>query len=365
MKTEKEQQSEFRYLITVELTASETEDAINEGVPAFLERVQSMPLEADEDLYEGLVRRFGDERADRALADAVINYVLPKALRQLDLEPACSPVPLQEQPPMKGEAYAFQARVYVLPEAEIADYDTPVEVTVMRSYTTEDEIDQQLMALAVSFASEEESALTGNEVRTVPTIDDAWVKTVYPLPDINTVHDLRAQIRSHLDRLKEEEFENQKVNAAVAALATRLSCGPIDEIVEIIGRDMIASIEEEILAHEGKILDVALKEQKISREDFDRAMFERARNSVREGLTMDAVFRHEGMEITADDLEDTIQRITSGAQTLEEAMEAQAALREQGRSPELVQVARRLKAGRWIGDHARVTIEIASSATGA
>ncbi|MGI6591009.1 MAG: trigger factor [Eggerthellaceae bacterium] len=358
MNTDKEQQNESRYLITVELSADETDTAIKEGVPLFLERVQSMPLEEGEDLYSGLERRFGEERSGRALADAVINYVLPKALGQIGLEPACSPVPLQERTPEAGKPYSFQARVYVLPIAELSDYETPVEVSVKRTYTTEDEIDQQLMALAVHFATEEKSELTGNEVRSVPTIDDEWVATVYPLPDINTVHDLRAQVRNRLDQMKEEEFENQKVNAAVAALSERLGDADIDEIVQIVGKDMIANIEEEIIANEGKILDVALKEQKIKREDFDRAMFERARDSVREGMTMDAVFRHENMEVTDEDLEDAIQRITSGAESPEQALEAQVSLREQGRSPELVQVARRLKAGKWIGDHARVTVEV-------
>lgn len=358
MQTEKKQVSDSCYLITVNLTPDETAQAVKEGVPEFLERVQSMPFEEGEELRAGLVRRFGDERADRALADAVINHVLPAALRQTGLEPACSPVPLEEPTPQESQPYAFQAHVYVLPQVELSDYDTPVEVTVKRFYTTEDEIDQQLLALAAHFSTVSQSPLTGNDVRNIPTIDDEWVAKVYPVPFINTVDDLRAQLRTHLDAQKSDEFENQKVNAAVSVLSQRLQSQPPEEIVQIVFKDMVANIEESVLANEGKILNVVLKEQKIKREDFDRGILDRARESVREGMTMDAVFRHEGMDVTDDDIEQAIQRMTVGNGDEAEVMQAQAALREMGRTPELVEVARRLKAGQWIGAHANVTEEV-------
>lgn len=358
MQTEKKKVSDSCYLITVNLTADETDKAIEEGVPAFLERVQSMPFEEGEELHAGLVRRFGDERADRALADSVINYVLPAALRDLELEPACSPVPVEEPTPQKGQPYSFQANTYVLPQVELSDYETPVSVTVKRFFTTEDEIDQNLLALAAHFSTIEQSPLTGNDVRNMPTIDDEWVAKVYPVPFINTVADLRSQIRTRLDAQKDEEFENQKVNAAVAALSARLEGEPPTEIVNIIFKDMVANIEESVLANEGKILNVVLKEQKIKREDFDRGILQRARESVLEGMTMDAVFRHEGMEITDEDIEQAIQRMTAGAGDEGQVLQAQTALREMGRTPELVEVARRLKAGQWIGEHANVTEEV-------
>lgn len=358
MQTAKKQVSDSCYLITVELTADETDKAIEEGVPQFLDRVQSMQLEEGESLHDGMVRRFGAERADRALADAVINHVLPAALNEAGLEPACSPVPLEEPTPQQGQPYAFRANVYVLPPVELSDYDTPVQVTVKRSFTTEDEIDQQLLALAAHFSTIEQSTLTGNDVRNIPTIDDNWVKNVYPVPFINTLADLRAQLRNHLDAQKNEEFENQKVNAAVNELSKRLEGEPPEEIVDIIFKDMVANIEEDVLANEGKILNVVLKEQKIKREDFERGIRQRARESVLKGMTMDAVFRHEDMEIADDDLEAAIQKMTVGNGDEGQVLQAQTALREMGRTPELVEVARRLKAGQWIADHAQVTEEV-------
>lgn len=358
MKTQKSRASESRYLITVETTGEETDAAIRAGVPQFLDRVHASQLGEDEGLREGLAKRFGEERTDQALSDAVMNYLLPLALRDLGLEPACSPVPVGEPTPREGEPFAFQANVYVLPEMELSDYETPVSVTVERSYTTESEVDQQLMALAAHFSTLERSELTGNEVRSMPAIDDEWVATVYPVPGINTVEELRAQLRHRLDVYKESDFENRKVNAAVAALSARLEGQAPQEIVDIIAKDMIADVEEEVLAEQGKVLDTVLKEQKIKREDFDRAMYDRARDSVLEGLTMDAVFRHEGMAITDDDIEDAIRRISGNAGDEAAVLQAQSSLREMGRTPELVEVARRLKAGQWIADHAQVTVEV-------
>ena len=358
MKTQKSQASESRYLIAVETTGEETDAAIRAGVPQFLDRVHASQLSEGEGLREGLVKRFGEERADKALSDAVMNYLLPLALRDLELEPACSPVPVGEPTPRAGESFSFQANVYVLPEMELSDYDTPISVTVERTYTTESEIDQQLLALAAHFSMLEKSELTGNEVRNMPTIDDEWVATVYPVPGINTVEDLRAQLRHRLEAYKESDFENRKVNAAVAALSQRLEGEAPQEIVDIIAKDMIADVEEEVLAEQGKVLDTVLKEQKIKREDFDRAMYDRARDSVLEGLTMDAVFRHEGMDVMDDDIEDAIRRIAGNAGDEAAVLQAQSSLREMGRTPELVEVARRLKAGQWIADHAQVTVEV-------
>ena len=358
MKTRKSKASESRYLIFVETEAPETDAAIREGVPMFLDRVHASQLGEDEDLHEGLVKRFGEERADQALSDAVMNYLLPLALRNLELEPACSPVPVGEPTPHVGEPFSFEANVYVLPQMELSDYETPVSASVERSYTTESEIDQQLLALAAHFSTVGESELTGNQVRTMPAIDDEWVAAVYPVPGINTVEDLRAQLRNRLDTYKESDFENRKVNAAVAALSQRLEGEAPQEIVDIIAKDMIADVEEEVLAEQGKVLDTVLKEQKIKREDFDRAMYDRARDSVREGLTMDAVFRHEGMEVTDGDIEDAIRRISANAGDEAAVLQAQTNLREMGRTPELVEVARRLKAGQWIADHAQITVEV-------
>lgn len=358
MKTRKSKASESRYLIFVETEAPETDAAIREGVPMFLDRVHASQLGEGEDLHEGLVKRFGEERADQALSDAVMNYLLPLALRNLELEPACSPVPVGEPTPHAGEPFSFEANVYVLPQMELSDYETPVSVSVERSYTTESEIDQQLLALAAHFSTVGESELTGNQVRTMPAIDDEWVATVYPVPGINTVEDLRAQLRNRLDTYKESDFENRKVNAAVAALSQRLEGEAPQEIVDIIAKDMIADVEEEVLAEQGKVLDTVLKEQKIKREDFDRAMYDRACDSVREGLTMDAVFRHEGMEVTDGDIEDAIRRISANAGDEAAVLQAQTNLREMGRTPELVEVARRLKAGQWIADHAQITVEV-------
>ena len=304
------------------------------------------------------MRRFGPERADRALSDAVMNHLLPEALRQSGLEPACSPMPVGEPTPADGEPFSFSATVFVLPQLELSDYETPVAVTVERVYASEHDVDQQLLALAAHFSTTEKSQLTGNEVRSLPAIDDEWVATVYPVPTINTVADLRAQLRTYLDRFNEDDFENRTVNAAVAALSERLEGEAPRQVVEILGRDMIADVEEEILANEGKALNTALKEQGVKREDFDRAMFAQARDSVMESLTLDAVFRHEGMQVSDDDIEQAIARIASTAGDEGQVLAAQASLREMGRTPQLEEVARRLKAGQWIEAHAQVTVQV-------
>lgn len=355
MKIEKSELAPNKVKLVAEASVEEADRALSDGVDVFLARVGAKPLAEGESPLEAMKVRFGEERAERALSDAAINYLLPFALEQEKLIPACSPLPEESPMPKPGEPFAFTVTVFTRPELELSSYEPP-EIVVQREHTSEREIDDQILAIAKQATTTEDNAVTGMPQPVTPAITDTWVAENFPVKDINTVAELRAQIKRMLEAMKESDMEREKVNASVSKLAERLVGEVPAEIIETMKKDMIAGIEEELLSNEGKMLDVVLKDQGITREQFDESMETRARATLMEGLTMDAVFRHENLEITDEDVEDTIQAISSTADPSDREAAAQR-LRDMGRTPAIEEVAKRMKAGTWIAQHAKITIE--------
>lgn len=355
MKVQHSESGQSKVTMSVEATAEEVDRALTDGVDVFLARVGAKPLTPGEDPLEAMKARFGDERAERALSDAVINYLLPFALEQEKLIPACSPMPNESPIPEPSSPFAFTVTVFTRPELELSSYE-PVEVTVKREYTSDREVDDRILAIAQQAATTEPNPVTGMPQPVTPSITDEWVAEFFPVPEINTVGELRAQIKRMLDAMKENEMEREKVNAAVSKLSERLVGDIPAEIVETMKKDMIAGIEEDLLS-EGKMLDVVLKDQQIPRERFEQSMEDQARMTLVEGLTMDAVFRHENLALSDEDIEDTINAIASTADPSDREA-AVARLRDMGRTPAIEEVAKRMKAGTWIAEHAKITVEV-------
>lgn len=355
MKVTHEEQGQSKIVMHVEATVEEVNRALSDGVDVFFARVGAMPLAPGEAPIDAMKKRFGEERAEKAMSDAVINYLLPFALEKEGFIPACSPVPEDSPLPEADKPFSFSATVFTRPELELSSYE-PVEVTIKRPAVTDADVDDQLLGIAQQATAMQTDPVSGAQTPVTPAITDAWVAENFPIASINTVRELRAQIKQMLEAMNAQELEREKVNAAVAKLSERLVGDVPAEIIETMKKDMIAGIEEDLIG-EGKLLDVVLKEQEIPREQFEQSMESQARMTLVEGLTMDAVFRHENLGITDADIEDTVNAIASTASP-DDREAAAARLREMGRTPAVEEVAKRMKAGTWIAEHAKITIEV-------
>lgn len=345
--------SEYKYLMSVEASSAEVNQCLVDGVADFLARVGAKPMEPGETLDQALVNRFGEDHADMARANIVINSLLPLALNQADLLPACSPIPLDPAFPEAGKTYSFDAEVYVLPEMELENYDAPKAV-VKKVRISGRDIDNQLYAIAHEFATVEKDPETGIEAEQLPSITDEWVRDIFPDESVNTAKELRAFVRTALEAAAEQDLEQEKVNAAVAVMGRRLVGEVPEEIVQIMAADMLAQVQEDAI-NNGQILEIALRDAGSSLESFKAEIAEQARATVVENLVMDAIFRHFEMELSPQDIELTIQGIASTAdpENLEEAYEN---LRTMADSPAVLEVARRMKAGQWVAENAEVTV---------
>ncbi|MDD6651151.1 MAG: trigger factor [Eggerthellales bacterium] len=353
MKAIAEKASDYKYLLNVTASAAEVSQCLVDGIDNFLARVGARPLGENETIEDALVNRFGEDHAPEARANVVINSLLPLALNETGLLPACSPIPVDPAFPEAGKPYSFTAEVYVMPQLELENYDAPKAV-VHKIRISGADVDRQLYALAAEFAVTEKDPETGIESESLPSITDEWVRDVFPDSEVNTTKELRAFVRTALEAAADQELEQEKVNAAVAVMGRRIQGDIPEEIVQILAADMLAQVQEDAI-NNGQILELALKEAGSSLEAYKAEIAEHARETVIENLVMDAIFRHFDMEITPADLELTLQGIASTAEPeyMEEALQN---LRAMADSPAVLEVARRMKAGQWVAENAIITI---------
>ena len=160
MKAIAEKASDYKYLLNVTASAAEVSQCLVDGIDNFLARVGARPLGENETIEDALVNRFGEDHAPEARANVVINSLLPLALNETGLLPACSPIPVDPAFPEAGKPYSFTAEVYVMPQLELEHYDAPKAV-VHKIRISGADVDRQLYALAAEFAVTEKDPETG------------------------------------------------------------------------------------------------------------------------------------------------------------------------------------------------------------
>ena len=103
MKAIAEKASDYKYLLNVTASAAEVSQCLVDGIDNFLARVGARPLGENETIEDALVNRFGEDHAPEARANVVINSLLPLALDETGLLPACSPIPVDPAFPEAGK----------------------------------------------------------------------------------------------------------------------------------------------------------------------------------------------------------------------------------------------------------------------
>ncbi len=331
---------------------SETDKAFTAGIALMLDQA-GVPADPEKATpYEAMSKLFGSqEQIDQATIGAVVNYLLPFALDSEKITLVTSPDydPSKLGVPQQGMPYAFEVTVQPKPEFELDSYD-PVEVTVTRRHVTDQEIDQQLKMMADQAATPHMDIMTGEQTRMAPKIDDAWVKENIPDDACNTVAELRDRLREAGERYMNDQLEQDKMNQAVMAMTRNFTAQIPDDIVASTKHDFIESFKAQ-LAAQGKKLEDVLEQEGATEDQFEYDMETQARSMLTQGFTLDAVFRHAGLEVDDDDMKEAIRSMAG-----DNAEEAERQLRETGRLFAVTEAAERLKAGKHILDQAKITV---------
>lgn len=182
-----------------------------------------------------------------------------------------------------------------------------------------------------------------------PTIDDEWLKT--NLPMYKSLEDLRSDIRKNIEHRDKEQYELYKRQLAVTALVERFDGRIADEVYENARDNMMRNI------------NIGLQQQGISWEDYaqqnggeqqlNMMLMLQVREMVVQGYVLDAIYRHENLSLTDEDIEEACHMMAPNANPKQVRQQVE----EEGKGFVLRESAQRLKANKWLAEHAKVVVQ--------
>lgn len=350
MKVEKSNVIDDEVELTITASPAEVDKAFSDGLDVFIEQFQLGALEGDTALQK-IYNAMSPEEARDAVSSAVISYLIPFALSEADIIPMTTSNVNADADPVEGKEFTFSVSLLAKPEFELTSYE-PVEVTVLEPMdVTEQDIDLQLHMLASQFATIKVDPETGEQETIIPEVTDEWVETNLKGMGVTNVEDLRAQFRATSEKVKAEQLESAKMNAVLAAYTERFDGEISAKMIDAMTTDMLEGFKME-LAQQGKTLMDFMLEQKTDEKQIRASLATQARAQLVQGFILDAIFRHEELELSVEDLKRTLSAMAPGQE--EDVFDQ---MQNSGRAFLLKEGAGRMKAADWALENAKITVE--------
>ncbi|HBT96036.1 MAG TPA: trigger factor [Coriobacteriia bacterium] len=184
--------------------------------------------------------------------------------------------------------------------------------------------------------------------RIIPAITDAWVEKNMPM--MNGVEALKNAIRERITAARSSEYENFKRQLAVSELAKRFEGKIDDPVYEAMQQNILNNLRAQL--NQQNIPFEQFVEQNGGEQQFSMSLMMQTRQSLTEGYSLDAVFRHEKMTLTEADILDVCKELNpQQPEVIKEQME------KTGRGYALRETASRLKASKWLVEQAAITVQ--------
>lgn len=180
-----------------------------------------------------------------------------------------------------------------------------------------------------------------------PVVDDEWVKANMPMyPDAKS---LRDDVRKGVERQAREQYDAYVMNLAAEAASRRFEGSIADGVYEAARDNMMRELRGNLHA-QGKTWEQFVEEQG-GEQNISIMMMIQIRQMIVQGYTLDAIYRHEGLNLTEEDIDKAAAMMNPQANPkyIRKQME------EAGRGFALRESAERLKANKWLVDHAIIT----------
>ena len=187
--------------------------------------------------------------------------------------------------------------------------------------------------------------------KVIPPVDDAWVKKYMPM--YKDLEELKTAMRSEVGEGQRSEYETFKRQRAITELATRFQGKIVDEVYEAMQTTLMNNIKTQLGQQKIEMKDFI--EQNGGEQQFSMMMMMQTRQTLVEGYSLDALYRHEKMSISdADIMEVCASMNPKSPEDVKKQME------KAGCSFILRESAERLKAAKWLLEHAEVVEESTS-----
>lgn len=181
----------------------------------------------------------------------------------------------------------------------------------------------------------------------IPEVTDEWVKT--NVPGAHDVKSFYAMVENNVSLHARADYDKLKGEAAAAALASRLPEIDLPDVYcDYIRAGLLQNVSA-ALSRKGMTQEELYLAQGVTSSQFMIQMSARAREVLRQGLALDALARHEGVEVNEDDLSRAAQSISP-----RDHASARKMLEMNGRTYQLREMALRSKTRALLMDRAVV-----------
>jgi len=337
--------------LRVHAYAGEVHRAFHEGLEAFIETYNLEGLDGDTP-EEKIVNAVGEDQAQDVISQAVIGHLIPFALDEAGVIPMATSRIEADSDPQHNEEFEFTVKVLAKPSYELSNYD-PVEVSVpARGEVTEADIDQQVAMLAEQYAIVKVNPETGEQEIIPPEITDEWVvANLSKEANLYTVAELRQQFREASEKVREQDFEQSKTAAVLAEYAKRFEGEITPEMVEAMTTDMFETFKADV-QHGGTTMMEYMHEQRTDEKQIRAALAMQAEAQIKQGLVLDAIYRHEKLRIEMKDLRNMIKSMAPD----KDEQDTYDLMQKTGRLFLLREGTERMKAADWAVEHATINI---------
>lgn len=180
--------------------------------------------------------------------------------------------------------------------------------------------------------------------RVLPEFDDEFFGKV----GARDLEDLRKQMSYTINAQKDRELPDLMQQRVVDALVERLE-GEVPEyyvnfLREDVGRELMQKLQKEGTDLQNWLINNNIEAEKIQQQVTDEAIARAKRD-----LALEALFKHEGWEVTEEDIEKQLAND-------DDPEESRRTLEEAHRMADLRKMCRQSKAARWLIETAEVTV---------
>ncbi len=178
-------------------------------------------------------------------------------------------------------------------------------------------------------------------------LTDEWVAANMPM--YRSVEAMRQGIEANIMRERAAQLESMKLQAAATELSKRFQGRIADEVYEAVRGQLVSELRAN-LGQQGIPFEQFVQSQG-GEQQFGMMLMLQTRQMVVQGYSLDALFRHEKMELTDEDVMAACRSMNAQNPEMVKQMAEQS-----GSMFALREVAERMKANKWLLDHAEVTV---------
>ena len=135
----------------------------------------------------------------------------------------------------------------------------------------------------------------------------------------------------------------------VGELAKRFKGRIADEVYEAMSRNLMNSLRMQVQQQD--MTWEQFIEQQGGEQQFNMMMMMQTRQMLVQGYALDALFRHEGLVVSDEDVNEACR-----AMNPQSPLSVRRQMEESGRGFALREAAERIKANKWLLEHAKITV---------